>query len=294
VTIAGFYLSPEGVVLGADSTSSYPAAGGMHYFNFNQKLFEVGEGSTLAIATWGLGGLGPVSYRTLIAELGDDLVANPPASVGDVAQRWTDRFWRAYSGFDLTQRVVALHAKGQHDPSLNPPDPDQRIKAEEDEYNTLATGLSVGFCLGGYTPPDRTPTVASVQFSPLLPNPAPVLQTWEGFGWWGVPNLISRLIFGADANLKDAILKSGKWGGTQQDLDDIVKQQSLSHGSLPIREAIDYVHTCIQCTIKAMKFSGMLQVCGGPIEVAAITSDRKFRWVRHKSLHAAISDGGLE
>jgi len=58
-----------------------------------------------------------------------------------------------------------------------------------------------------------------------------------------------------------------------------------------MRDAIDYVHSAIYCTIKAMKFSTGAQVCGGPIEIAVITSDRKFRWVRHKPWDAAIEDG---
>jgi len=44
---------------------------------------------------------------------------------------------------------------------------------------------------------------------------------------------------------------------------------------------------------KAMKFSHMAPVCGGPVEIAVITTDRKFRWVRHKKFDAAIGEGGL-
>jgi hypothetical protein len=34
-------------------------------------------------------------------------------------------------------------------------------------------------------------------------------------------------------------------------------------------------------------------VCGGPIEIAVISSDRKFRWVRHKEWDAAIAEGAM-
>jgi hypothetical protein len=56
VTIAVCYVTPEGVVLGAASAT---LPGGFHYFNFNQKVFEIGEPGrgTLGIATWGLGRL---------------------------------------------------------------------------------------------------------------------------------------------------------------------------------------------------------------------------------------------
>ena len=70
MTIAMCYLSPEGVVLGADSTASHTNADGLfHYFNHNQKVFEIGEDSTLGMLTWGFGGLLEVSYRTLIANV---------------------------------------------------------------------------------------------------------------------------------------------------------------------------------------------------------------------------------
>jgi hypothetical protein len=47
----------------------------------------------------------------------------------------------------------------------------------------------------------------------------------------------------------------------------------------------------MQSPIKTMKFSHMAPVCGGLIEVAVITADRPFRWVRHKDLDSAIGDG---
>ena len=62
MTIAMCAVMPEGVVLGADSTSSlFHDSTGFHYFNHNQKIFEVGENSTLGIVTWGMGGIGDVS-----------------------------------------------------------------------------------------------------------------------------------------------------------------------------------------------------------------------------------------
>ena len=78
MTIAACYLSPEGAVLGADSTSTYNTPSGPHYFNHGQKIFEIGEGSSLGIVTWGLGGLAVSSHRLLVAQLADDLKKNRP------------------------------------------------------------------------------------------------------------------------------------------------------------------------------------------------------------------------
>lgn len=87
MTIAACYVSPEGVVLGADSASTYTFPSGPHHFNYGQKLFEIGQDSTLGIVTWGLGGLELGSYRTLAAKLGDLLANGPIASVHEVAER---------------------------------------------------------------------------------------------------------------------------------------------------------------------------------------------------------------
>jgi hypothetical protein len=293
LTIAGFYLCPEGIVLGADSTSSVPVDNGLHYFDFNQKVFEIGEAGTLGMLTWGLGSLWPTSYRTLLALLADDLAARPAATVAEVAERWTDMFWNEYQATTIFQRYATLHAKPPHDPTANPLLPDARSAQEEVEYANLQSGLVVGFCIGGYVLPNRTPQAAHVLFDPLAGKPAVTVMLPESWQWWGVPNIVDRLIVGADSNLVNAIMSSGMWNGTHGDLMTLIQQQRLTHGTLPIRDAIDYVHSCIQCTIKAMKFSNMSQICGGPIEIAVITSDRKFRWVRHKPWDAAITDGGL-
>lgn len=110
---------------------------------FAQKVFQIGEHSTLAMTMWGLGNLHSISYRTLIAQFADSLVGLGAQSMGDVAGRWSRFFWSIYT------------------------------------------------------------------------------------------------------------------------------------------------------TIKAMKFSHMAPVCGGPVEVAVITTDRRFRWVRHKGFDAAIGDGSI-
>ena len=59
---------------------------------------------------------------------------------------------------------------------------------------------------------------------------------------------------------------------------------------LPIREAIDFLYTYIHITIKAEKFKFGAPTCGGPIEVGFISTDRTFRWVKHKPFYSAIEE----
>jgi hypothetical protein len=98
-------------------------------------------------------------------------------------------------------------------------------------------------------------------------------------------------MFGCDDELKATLIKSGKWTGTPAELDALLQQHHLLTPLLPIRDALDFVHGCIASTIKALKFSAFAQTCGGPIELAVITTDRHFRWVRQWD--AAINEGNL-
>lgn len=298
MTIAACYLSPEGLVLGADSTSTYANPDGHHYFNHAQKLFEVGENSSLGIVTWGLGGLAVSSYRMLIAQLADDLEAKPPASVAEVAQRWCDHFWQAYTSASflapLFQRRDALRTKSEY-VAGKPPAPDSRTEVEENEFARLLNTLGVGFCIGGHVTNNRTSAAFEIVIDAQTgTKPVPAALPVGAQKFWGVPNLILRLIRGCDIGLRNKVLSSGKWTGTEAEFDNFVDEFTLQHpGTVPIRDAIDFTYTCILSTIKAMKFSNLPQVCGGPIEIAVITNDRNFRWVRHKPLDAAITEGDV-
>src|SRR4051812_34432676 len=104
MTIAACYLSSEGVVFGADSTSTMfvqgpgpNPSGADHHYNYAQKIFQIGQGSNLAMTMWGLGSLGETSYRTLIARFADGLAAQPASSMAEIADRWNTLFCGAYA-----------------------------------------------------------------------------------------------------------------------------------------------------------------------------------------------------
>jgi hypothetical protein len=217
----------------------------------------------------------------------DDLKSNPPADMPQVANRWTDLVWAEYA--PLTTRCQTLNAKQAFDANANPPNPAARTQAEEQEFEQLKHGLVLGYHLAGHLLPERIPQAFSVSFDPLVAKPTPTAIPLWNFA--GAPNMIQRLILGFDQGIRTDILKSGKWNGTPAELDQLLGQHQLATPHLPVRDAIDFVHACIASTIKAMKFSTFAQICGGPIEIAVITTDRRFRWVRHKEWDAAIVEG---
>jgi len=263
-----------------------PNPGGSdHHFNYAQKVYEIGEDCPLGITMWGLGSLGPTSHRTLIARFGDQLKTQPAGTMNDVADRWNQLFWQTYSTelAQVLQRTQQLIAQAS------------RTQDEENELGYYLQNLSGGFCLGGYCTPDRKPQAFEITFGPNLTAPAAPKELEIGKAkFWGCPNIIHRLIFGVDFSLLEAIEQSGKWTGSSQDLIDLVIPHTLAQPfDLPIREAIDWVYTSIYTTSQSMKFSHLAPVCGGPVEIAVITTDRRFRWVRHKKLESAIVQGGF-
>lgn len=284
MTIAACYLSTEGVVFGADSTSTFPSLYGVpRHYDHGQKIFEVGEhGSTLGIVMWGLGGLIGLSYRTLIAQFSEQNYQQPTNTVQDVANRFAQFFWHEYS-VRQGQQIARL----QHLVVSS-----VLTEAETKERDGLLQNLSGGFCLGGNLGHDRTPAAFEIGYGPLQAGPTiaaiPVGETV----FRGVENIVRRMLLGIDPGLYAAILSSGRWNGTPQDLSNLVNQGRLMlPGILPLRDAIDWVHSSVYSTIKAMKFSQLSPICGGPVEIAVVTTDRPFRWVCHKGLGTAITHG---
>jgi hypothetical protein len=209
----------------------------------------------------------------------------------DVANRWIAQFWPVYSVSLATQIALyrVLAAKSPLDPN-QPPNPQRRTLQEELQYQQFRDQLVVGFCIGGYVLPNRTPAAFEIIFDPLKGQPTPT-QLPPAQSLWGVPAMINRLIKGCGDEVRDAIIASGKWSGTQQELDATIAPHRLAHPpTVPIREAVDFIHACLFTTEKAMKFSPHPRLCGGPIEIAVITTDRKFRWVLHKKWDAAIKE----
>jgi hypothetical protein len=140
---------------------------------------------------------------------------------------------------------------------------------------------------------DRKPSAFELVFDPIAKDPpTPVQIAYGSHKFWGVPVIFRRLLNGYDDRAIDAIIDSGRWNGTKIELEKILNQFRLAHPQVSIHDGIEFVHTAILSTIKAMKFSNLSQICGGPIEVAVITPDRCFRWVQHKEWDTAITEWG--
>ncbi len=288
MTIAACYVCSDGVVFGSDSTWSVPvpvadgeSESSTRYFAYGQKILEIGEGSTLGIVIWGLVLLKDLSFRTLVARLADDLQQKPATSMEEVASRCTDLFRREYESIYHDERQEASKLQQIT----------QRNKDDDERFLDLKEAYRGGFCIGGHVLTDRVPKAFEIGYDVTMPAPkGPTPLSLGSLKMWGSPNLMSRILVGVDVKLLKAIAESGKWQGTLEDLFDIVRTESslAQPANLPIREAVDWVHATLETTVKVTKFTHLPPICGGPIDLAIITTDRPFRWVRRKKLSAAI------
>ena len=262
MSIAAAYLTSEGVVFGADSAITVspkgaPLAGALQIFNHAQKIFEIGpqRQGRMALVTWGAGNVGKLSHRTVAARLADRI--DGTTSIQRAAQ--------------ILQELV-LEAK-----------PDERF----------------GYFLGGTDLPSREPRCCMMDFSPNQPVKTVDFSVGEAL-FQGSPDLFIRAFHGCDPGLLQMLVAHLK-GAIGDKIPDIEKIFSVAlnaalakipHGGyqdLPIREAIDFVHMYLHLTIKGFKFRFGAPVCGGPIEIGFITTDRYFRWASHKTFGTAIS-----
>lgn len=270
MTIAAAYLTSEGVVLGADSATTVAATvqggarpGVVQLLNHAQKVFEVGEPgqSRIAICTYGFGLLGSTSHRTIAARLADR-VDNKKTTIEEAAQM-------------LTEVVGPLT---EH----------------------LPEGQSVGYFVGGHNPGTHDPACSQVLFQagePAQTNSMPIGEV----RFTGAPDVFHRIFRGYDQRLpsvlQEALMQSmpdlpDTFGDNFTRVFESVAGQFVSAGTqdIPIREAIDYVDTYVRITIKAFKFRYGPPVCGGPVEVGFVTTDRPFRWARHKPFTSAVQE----
>ena len=269
MTIAASFLTAEGVVFGADSTTTFtvgPAGPNqmVKLYNNAQKVFEIGpQGeANFALCTWGDGMPGPgLTHRRLVAQLSDSVRAS--STVRELAG----------------ELAVMLD------------DPAVKVGRR-----------SVGYMLGGVDPITRMPAcIRIVAQGQDFPQIAP-LNIDDAF-FAGAPRFFSRVDAGYDSELPMLVANHLRPLLTNVPVNfdalvvDAIRAAALqglpvlqSRGGLPLRDAIDFVYMYLHLTIKAHKFMLGPAICGGAIEVGFISADRPFRWIRHKSFDAAIDD----
>lgn len=287
MTIACCLVLPEGVIFASDSTVSEGDEGRYHYLNHNQKIFEFGKDSTIGVMTWGLSSVRSTSHRTIIAKTADSALTNQK-TLQAIAQQLASTAWSEFQS-QFSREIAEYKAIYQRVAKLAKDKSEKRSKKDDKRLEFLQEELRFGYCIGGHFGPDRRPEAYWFEVSPNVDSP-PVPDEVDGDLVRGQPEFFHRIYWGHGINVTKNIMDSGFWSGTESDLTNVLNKEFIIPPELTIRDGIDFAHFIVYSTIKTLKFSDRDQVCGGPIEVAVITTDRDFRWVRHKLFSAAIPD----
>lgn len=251
----------DGIVMAADSVSSYPS--GMTYSHAN-KVVNIWTGRPVGAMVTGRGGIGSESIETLLKDLRKRFDGNDPA----------------FPDWKLDPLTTTMHeiAHRTHHFLL-------KEKAEIDPENT---SLLVRIC--GYSPNRPLSEAWDVRiekFNCPLPVQSQTENDW-GVRWEGDYDALDRLILGRGVDMVSASMQ--EFG---MNLDDAISAnyrltnrltKCLALPSMPIQDAVDLARFLVETTINFVKFSvdRPSKTVGGPIEIAAITKHEGFRWVQRK------------
>jgi 20S proteasome alpha/beta subunit len=272
---------PEGLVLAAESRVTLtaapnpPSSGPVINVNFDNatKLLSFSKPHTyIGVVTYGLAALNLRTAASFVPEFEATLKKgnNPRISIQEFAkrlsafymQRWTQEGMESpasYKGPDMVF-IVAGFDKDEPYGSVfefgipSKPDP------QEKHPNTInGTQKAVAF----------------------------------GISWGGQREIVDRLIHGHDGRLSSVLEQ--KLSGEPTLLKDI--KQSLSVFQMPIplqamalQDCVDLALFFIRTTIEAQKLTIGVRGCGGPIDVAIITSREPMRFIQRKRI---VGESGL-
>jgi hypothetical protein len=211
----------------------------------------------MGLCTWGAASIGNISHRTIAAQLAENITEK------------------------TTIEEAATTLAGIVEP---------KVKKEKVKF--------VGYYLGGWNPESHEPACFHLQITQDISKKEPLSLGLCRFS--GNPMFFTRVFKGYDPQLRTNLLqelKSSFSGTLPVNFDSIFEKAfekvsvpllTVGFRDLPIREAIDFVYSYLHLTIKVEKYKFGPPTCGGPIEVAFISTDRLFRWVSHKPFYSAI------
>jgi len=245
-TLFGRFETPEGVQEGIIKT----------YYNA-RKLFQIGD-FPIGALTWGQAFIGARTIESLVREWEHD-------------RHWQSRADRTVSVAEcaqgLLERLVQIHA---------------------DEYGNLPEEQrpKLGVIVAGYSEREFFPELWRfiVPLDKEIRNLRPDVDGKPTFGanWYGATDSIVRLHWGRD----DAVagIVSEKFGISSEAVNEALKplQYKVPFAQMPLQDAIEYANYMLNVVIGRYRFVVGPEICGGEIDIAAITQ-REFNWIRRKT-----------
>ena len=260
MTICVSVKTRQGLVLGTDSMSTITALVDgqirvVKTYRNARKLTQIGQ-LPVGVFTYGVGNIGQRSLYGLITEFCRQLPDEK--AVPDIAKNLS---------------------------AFIEPEYQKHFGSGSDEHK-------LGLYVAGYSPASALPEEWSFEF-PDAAQPKPV-QSEDSFdvNWRAITIPFMRLHQGFDirfyAMLADKMLKLGIsekamksiFSLFKETIEDIPLTPSIHFASMPIQDAINFAVYVLQTTIGYTTFESVTPSCGGPLQIAVITEDRGFVWVR--------------
>ena len=259
---------PEGLVLATDSASTLTIIGGgqtgvaMIYNNAN-KLMQLAD-YPIGVAVWGAGNMGARTVISFIEEFENKL----------------DPYESAKDNLSVGRTAEGLKAFLMD-------------RYENQKLNELPPGQQprIGVVVAGYSANEFLPehyifNVPEGKFKAVRPN------TQEGspeFGadWSGLYDAIFRLHHGYDPRVINIFKKLGVSDEVINKAKEIIGkdiQYPVAFGAMPLRDALAYAEYVVNTVIGRYRFVVGSPLCGGPVDIAAISRKQGFVWVKKKGI----------
>lgn len=273
MTIAISVKVHDGVVLGADSASTLMArspdgsTGVLGVYNHANKIVNLHKGLPLGVVTWGAGAIGSISMTTLFKDFRAILTGEKQESL--------NRPWKIdpaqYSIADVAEQLKTYV-----------------VERYAPEFSDWPEPPYLGMIVAGYSSDGSNAEVYQIDIEG--PGAAQMVEKHPGdeggLTAAGMPNAISRLIFGVDPSLPQVFVDA-LGSPVEQALAavELIKQHlslPVIQPAMPVQDAIDLAHFLVDLTIKTAHFVPGPDTVGGAIEIAAITKHEGFKWVSRK------------
>ncbi len=243
MTIVASVKVRDGLVLGTDSMTSILDGEGFFLKSYSnaRKLFQIGD-LPIAAMTYGAGNMGQRSIENLFNEF-SSVVLKRKTTVESVAKALYVFFKSAY--------VTA--------------------------FGPNATTV-FGLFIAGYSRGSSFPEEWEFEL-PQSQAPQRVRKPTEfGSSWRGVPIPFIRLYMGFDPRILEELSKRGV--ERELLLECVTPFQSpIVYDGMPLQDAVNFARFILNTTIGISSFELGVPSCGGPLQVAAITSNNGFEWI---------------
>jgi hypothetical protein len=264
----------EGLVLGADSASTLHGRierpdgaqqeGVVKIFHNSKKLLQIGD-FPIGFFTWGQAFLGSRTIESLVREWEHN-------------NGWQSRDDRKARDIDHRFTVQEC-AEGLRE---------HLIKFYEEQFGEQPREKRpvLGVVIAGYSQNAFFPEIWRSVFpvDDHIVNQRPDKDGKPDFGanWYGLADAIVRLHWGRDDRVIKIIAEG--FGIPEDEIQRILEplEYQIPFAVMPLQDAIEYTHYMINVAVGRYRFVAGPELCGGEIDVAAITQ-REFRWISRQS-----------